>query len=102
MAARPTLALVFAGGALLVYMSSASQHAITWLVQERGFPYARAAALAGVMVALGGLVGNVAIGAFADRWRPWVQTKKRVEPARYSHRSTRFDRSCLKLKPQPG
>jgi MFS transporter, Spinster family, sphingosine-1-phosphate transporter len=69
MAARPTLGLVFAGGALLVYMSSASQHAITWLVQERGLPYARAAALAGVMVALGGLVGNVAIGAFADHWR---------------------------------
>ncbi len=69
MATRPTLLLVFVGGALVVYMSSASQHAITWLVQERGFPYARAAALAGVMVALGGLVGNVAIGAFADRWR---------------------------------
>jgi predicted MFS family arabinose efflux permease len=68
LAARPALALVFAGGALLVFMSAASQHVITWLVQERGIPYGRAAALAGVLVALGGLVGNVGIGAFADRW----------------------------------
>jgi len=69
LAARPNLGVVFAGAALLVYMSAASQHVITWLVQEREIPYGRAASLAGIMVALGGLLGNVAIGAFADRWR---------------------------------
>ena len=68
LAARPRLRLVILAGALLAYMSSSSQHAITWLVQERGLPYPRAALLAGVMVALGGLLGNVAIGALADRW----------------------------------
>jgi MFS family permease len=66
--ARPRLRLVMLGGALLAYMSSSSQHAITWLVQERGLPYSRAALLAGAMVALGGLLGNVAIGAAADSW----------------------------------
>jgi MFS family permease len=68
-AQRPGLPLLILAGSLLAFMSSSSQHAITWLVQERGLPYARAAFLAGVMVALGGLVGSVAIGAFADRWR---------------------------------
>jgi MFS family permease len=66
--ARPRLRLVIVAGALLAYMSSSSQHVITWLVQERGLPYPRAALLAGGMVALGGLVGNVAIGVLADRW----------------------------------
>jgi MFS family permease len=65
---RPRLRLVMLAGALLAYMSSSSQHAITWLVQERGLPYARAAFLAALMVALGGLLGNVAIGVIADRW----------------------------------
>ena len=68
LARRTRLRLVILGGALLAYMSSSSQHAITWLVQERGVSYPRAALLAGVMVALGGLVGTVAIGAIADRW----------------------------------
>jgi MFS transporter, Spinster family, sphingosine-1-phosphate transporter len=68
LAARPRLRLVILAGALLAYMSSSSQHAITWLVEERGLPYSRAALLAGVMVAIGGLLGNVAIGALADRW----------------------------------
>jgi predicted MFS family arabinose efflux permease len=68
LAESPRLRLVILAGALLAYMSSSSQHAITWLVQERGLPYPRAALLAAVMVALGGLLGNVAIGALADRW----------------------------------
>jgi MFS family permease len=66
--ARPRLRLVMLAGALLAYMSSSSQHAITWLVQERGLPYSRAALLSGGMVALGGLLGNVAIGGAADGW----------------------------------
>jgi MFS family permease len=68
LAERPRLRLVILAGVLLVYTSSSSQHAITWLVQERGLPYSRAALLAAVMVTLGGLLGNVAIGALADGW----------------------------------
>src|SRR5918911_239647 len=33
--------------------------------------------------------------------RPWLQTRKRVEPGRYSQRTTVFDWNCLKVKP-PG
>jgi MFS family permease len=69
LAERPRLRLVILAGALLAYMSSSSQHAITWLVEERGLPYPRAALFAGAIVALGGLLGNLAIGAIADRWR---------------------------------
>ena len=68
LAGRPRLRLVIVAGTLLAYMSGSSQHAITWLVQERGLPYPRAALLAGVMVALGGLVGNLAIALLVERW----------------------------------
>jgi predicted MFS family arabinose efflux permease len=69
LAARPSLGAVILGAAALAFMSAASQHTITWLVQERGLPYPRAALLSGAMVALAGLVGNVGIGAFTDFWR---------------------------------
>ncbi len=69
LAFRPSLGVVILAAAAVTFMSASSQHAITWLVQERGLRYPRAALLSGVMVALGGLVGNVAIGAFTDRWR---------------------------------
>jgi predicted MFS family arabinose efflux permease len=67
LAGRPALAALVAGGALLVFASAASQHAITWLVQERGFPYARAAFLSAVVVGTAGLAGNVGIGILTDR-----------------------------------
>jgi MFS family permease len=38
-------------------------------VEERGFEYSRAAFLSAAMVAGGGLLGNVAVGALTDRWR---------------------------------
>jgi predicted MFS family arabinose efflux permease len=66
-AARPALAGLIAGGTLLVFASAASQHAITWLVQERGFPFARAAFLSAVVVGTTGLAGNVGIGLVTDR-----------------------------------
>jgi MFS family permease len=66
-AARPALLGLIAGGTLLVFASAASQHAITWLVQERGFPYARAAFLSAIVVGAGGLAGNVGIGLLTDR-----------------------------------
>jgi len=65
-AERPAIVLVSVAGALLGFMGSASQHTITWLVQERGFEYSRAAFLSAGMVALGGLLGNVAVGALTD------------------------------------
>ena len=66
-AARPALLGLIAGGTLLVFASAASQHAITWLVQERGFSYARAAFLSAIVVGAGGLAGNVGIGLLTDR-----------------------------------
>jgi predicted MFS family arabinose efflux permease len=66
-AASPALVGLIAGGTLLVYASAASQHAITWLVQERGFPFARAAFLSAVVLGTAGLSGSVAIGLVTDR-----------------------------------
>lgn len=63
---RPAIALVSLAGALLGFMGSASQHTITWLVQERGFDYSRAAFLSAGMVAAGGLLGNLVVGALTD------------------------------------
>jgi MFS transporter, Spinster family, sphingosine-1-phosphate transporter len=64
---RPALPLLVLGGALLVYASASSQHAITWLVHERGFPYARAAFLSAIVTATAGLAGNIGIGLATDR-----------------------------------
>ncbi|HXY42085.1 MAG TPA: MFS transporter, partial [Vicinamibacteria bacterium] len=66
---QPALAPVALGGALLAYASASSQHAITWLVQERGFQYARAAWLSAAVVAGAGLLGNVSLGFLSDRVR---------------------------------
>jgi predicted MFS family arabinose efflux permease len=63
---RPAIALVSLAGALLAFMSSASQLTFTWLVQERGFEYSRAAFLSAGMVAVGGLLGNLVVGALTD------------------------------------
>ena len=64
--AKPAIGLVSLSGALLGFMSSASQHTITWLVQERGFEYSRAAFVSAGMVAGGGLLGGVVAGALTD------------------------------------
>jgi predicted MFS family arabinose efflux permease len=66
-AARPVLAGLIVGAVLLVFASAASQHAITWLVQERGFAYARAAFLSAIVILAAGLAGNVGIGLLTDR-----------------------------------
>jgi MFS family permease len=68
-ASRPGLLPLIFGGTLLVYASASSQHAITWLVEERGFPYARAALLSGVITLAAGLAGNLGIGALTDHAR---------------------------------
>jgi len=39
---------------------------LTWLVEDRGYPFARAAMLAGVMAVAAGILGNLAGGMFAD------------------------------------
>lgn len=64
---RPTILVLTAAGVLLVYASASSQHAITWLVAERGFEYSRAALLSGAVILGGGLAGNLGIGALTDR-----------------------------------
>jgi predicted MFS family arabinose efflux permease len=66
-ATSPRLLGLIAGGTLLVFASASSQHAITWLVQERGFPFARAAFLSAIVVGTAGLAGNVGIGLLTDR-----------------------------------
>jgi predicted MFS family arabinose efflux permease len=63
------LVLVIAGATLLAYTSASSQHLVTWLVQDRGFAYARATFLAALLVFAAGLAGNLGIGAWSDRVR---------------------------------
>jgi MFS family permease len=73
LAARPALGLLMLGGAALAYGSASALHGITWLVQERGFPFATAAYTHGLMAVTSGLLGNLAGGWVADwcarRWR---------------------------------
>ena len=66
---RPVVVLVSLAGASLAFASAASQHTITWLVEERGLPYGRAAFLSAAVVAPAGLAGSVIIGALTDRFR---------------------------------
>jgi len=66
-AARPALAGLIVAATLVVYASASSQHAIVWLVQERGFPYARAAFLSAIVVGAAGLAGSLGIGLLTDR-----------------------------------
>jgi MFS family permease len=66
---RPMLLPLTIAGVLLVYASAASQHAITWLVAERGFEYSRAALLSGAVILVAGLAGNLGMGAITDRAR---------------------------------
>lgn len=67
LARRRDLALTLLGGSLLCYGAAAAMHGVTWLVEERGYAYSRAAFASGVVAVLGGLAGNLAGGAFADR-----------------------------------
>lgn len=73
MRTRPALGLVMLGGAALAYGSASAMHGVTWLVEERGFPFARAAFVAGGMSVVSGLAGTLAGGWFSDwcrrRWR---------------------------------
>jgi len=73
LAGRPALGLVMLGGAALAYGSASALHGITWLVQERGFPFATAAYTHGIMSVTSGFFGNLAGGWVADwcarRWR---------------------------------
>jgi MFS family permease len=70
---RRELALLLVGGSLLYYGAGAALHAVTWLVEERGFAFSRAALLSGSIAVAAGLLGNLAGGMFGDwgarRWR---------------------------------
>jgi MFS family permease len=64
---RPMILVLIVAATLLVYASASSQHAITWLVSERGFSYPRAALLSAAVILAAGLLGSAAIGAATDR-----------------------------------
>jgi len=66
LAERRQLLLVLAGGSCLVFGAGAALHNVTWLVEERGLPFARAAFIAGVMAVTAGFLGNLAGGMFGD------------------------------------
>lgn len=66
--AQPMLPVIMVGAALLAFTSAASQHVVNWLVNERGYPFARAGFLAAVIL-LAGSAGNLVIGATTDRAR---------------------------------
>jgi MFS family permease len=63
---RRELLFVLLGGAFLCYGSGSAMLSVTWLVEERGYPYARAALLAGSMAVGAGILGNLAGGLFGD------------------------------------
>ena len=63
---RRELRFVLLGGALLCYGSGSALLSVTWLVEERGYPYSRAALYAGAMAVCAGLLGNLAGGLFGD------------------------------------
>jgi MFS family permease len=63
---RRHLALTLLGGSLLCYGAGAALHAITWLVEERGYTFADAALRAGGIAVFAGFFGNLAGGAFGD------------------------------------
>jgi MFS family permease len=63
---RRELLLTLLGGSLLCYGAAAALHAITWLVEERGFDYARAALHSGIVAVVSGFFGNLAGGWFGD------------------------------------
>jgi MFS family permease len=69
----PALALTILGGVIVTFSTAATIHVVTWLVRERGFEFRDAAIMAGGIYAVGGTVGNIAGGWFADvcaaRWR---------------------------------
>ena len=58
---------------LTPYGAAAAMHAVTWLVEERGYVYAEAAFAAGVMAIASGIAGNLAGGAFGD----WCARRRR-------------------------
>lgn len=63
---QKSLALTLLGGSLLCYGAGAALHAVTWLVEERGFTFAQAALRAGGIAVFAGFFGNLAGGAFGD------------------------------------
>jgi MFS family permease len=66
---RPAILAVSLAGGAFAFASAASQHTITWLVDERGLPYVRAAFLSAAVLAPAGILGNVLLGTLTDRWR---------------------------------
>ena len=70
---RPALGLVMLGGAMLAYGPAAATHGVTWLVEERGYAFASAASLSGLMAVTSGFVGTLGGGWLSD----WCARKRR-------------------------
>lgn len=68
LASEPALGPLVIGAALLAFTSAASQHLVNWLVNDRGYPFARAGFVASAMM-LCASPGNLVIGALTDRAR---------------------------------
>ncbi|MFN7943283.1 MAG: MFS transporter [Thermoanaerobaculia bacterium] len=64
--AQRELAWTLLGGSMLCYGAGSALHAVTWLVEDRGFAYSDAAFTAGVVAIFAGFFGNLAGGAFGD------------------------------------
>ena len=65
---EPMLPVLMVAAALLAFTSAASQHVVNWLVNDRGYPFARAGFLSAALL-LAASPGNLAIGALTDRAR---------------------------------
>jgi MFS transporter, Spinster family, sphingosine-1-phosphate transporter len=63
---RRELIWTLVGGSLLCYGAAAALHTVTWLVEERGLPYAEATFTGGVIGVFAGFLGNLGGGAFGD------------------------------------
>jgi MFS family permease len=66
--ALPSAGLIVLGVVPLAFATGAVLHTLTWLVHERGYAQPRAAALTALVTAVAGTLGNVGVGALADRW----------------------------------
>lgn len=69
---RPALGLTILYGTLINYSTSSAIHVLTWLVEEKGMEFQRAAYLSGRIYAVAGLMG-VVLGGYVSDWchRRW-------------------------------
>jgi len=64
----PAMGLTILGVTGMAFAVGGALHTVNWLVHDRGFNPPQAALLSALMVVTGGPLGNLAVGALADRW----------------------------------